>query len=188
WLTKPPSRSTGKPSLNIPTRTPITGSITILRRASMKPRRNWPGGGRLNFSGRTLSDPGRPTLYRFRQPWPAEQRVRIMGKLFLLVVASLLAPQVFAQNADRTQEGPTTVIGPRNPDLQDGAKQLLAGRAKEGVDLTLRGLKVAQGAREEEAALSNLCAGYIMLENYQEALKYCELLIERELGRASGRE
>ena len=102
-----------------------------------------------------------------------------MGKLFLLVVASLLAPQVFAQNADRTQEGPTTVIGPRNPDLQDGAKQLLAGRAKEGVELTLRGLKVAQGAREEEAALSNLCAGYIMLENYTEALKYCELLIER---------
>jgi tetratricopeptide (TPR) repeat protein len=102
-----------------------------------------------------------------------------MGKLFLLVIASLLAPQVFAQNAERTQEGPTTVIGPRNPDLQDGAKQLLAGRAKEGVELTLRGLKVAQGAREEEAALSNLCAGYIMLENYTEALKYCELLIER---------
>jgi len=102
-----------------------------------------------------------------------------MGRLCLLVIASLLAPQGFAQNADRTQGGPTTVIGPRNPDLQDGAKQLLAGRAKEGVELTLRGLKVAQGAREEEAALSNLCAGYIMLENYPEALKYCELLIER---------
>jgi len=102
-----------------------------------------------------------------------------MGRIFLLVIASLLAPHAFAQNADRTQDGPTTVIGPRNPDLQDGAKQLLAGRGKEGVELTLRGLKVAQGAREEEAALSNLCAGYIMLENYPEALKYCEMLIER---------
>ena len=102
-----------------------------------------------------------------------------MGRMFLLVIVSLLALNAFAQNADRMQDGPTTVIGPRNPDLQDGAKQLLAGRAKEGVELTLRGLKVAQGAREEEAALSNLCAGYIMLENYAEALKYCELLIER---------
>lgn len=102
-----------------------------------------------------------------------------MGRILFLVVASLLAPPGFAQNADRMQDGPTTVIGPRNPDLQDGAKQLLAGRAKEGVELTLRGLKVAQGAREEEAALSNLCAGYIMLENYQEALKYCEMLIAR---------
>lgn len=102
-----------------------------------------------------------------------------MGRIFLLVVAGLLAPPGFAQNADRMQEGPRTVLGPRNPDLQDGAKQLLAGRAREGVELTLRGLKVAQGAREEEAALSNLCAGYIMLENYPEALKYCELLIQR---------
>ena len=102
-----------------------------------------------------------------------------MGRVFLLVAAVLLAPASFAQNAERTKEGPMTVIGPRNPDLQDGAKQLLAGRAEEGVELTLRGLKIAQGAREEEAALSNLCAGYIMLENYQEALKYCELLIAR---------
>jgi tetratricopeptide (TPR) repeat protein len=102
-----------------------------------------------------------------------------MGRMFLLVIVSLLAAPAFTQNADRMQEGPTTVIGPRNPDLQDGAKQLLAGRAKEGVELTLRGLRVAQGAREEEAALSNLCAGYIMLENYAEALKYCELLLER---------
>lgn len=102
-----------------------------------------------------------------------------MPKILLLVAAVLLAPAAPAQNADRTKEGPTTVIGPRNPDLQDGAKQLLAGRPEEGVELTLRGFKVAQGAREEEAALSNLCAGYIMLENYPEALKYCELLIAR---------
>jgi tetratricopeptide (TPR) repeat protein len=102
-----------------------------------------------------------------------------MGKLSLLVIAILVAPAALAQNADRMKEGPTTVIGPRNPDLQEGAQQLLAGRAREGVELTLRGLKVAQGAREEEAALSNLCAGYIMLENFEEALKYCEMLIAR---------
>jgi len=102
-----------------------------------------------------------------------------MGRFLLLVVAVLATPVALAQNADRMQDGPTTIIGPRNPDLQEGAQQLLAGRAEEGIKLTLRGLKVAQGAREEEAALSNLCAGYIMLENFDEALKYCEMLIAR---------
>jgi tetratricopeptide (TPR) repeat protein len=105
--------------------------------------------------------------------------VTFMGRLSLLVIAILAVPAALAQNADRMKEGPTTVIGPRNPDLQEGAQQLLAGRAREGIELTLRGLKVAQGAREEEAALSNLCAGYIMLENFEEALKYCEMLIAR---------
>jgi tetratricopeptide (TPR) repeat protein len=108
-----------------------------------------------------------------------DPEVSFMGRLSLLVIAMLVAPAAVAQNADRMKEGPTTVIGPRNPDLQEGAQQLLAGRAREGIELTLRGLKVAQGAREEEAALSNLCAGYIMLENFEEALKYCEMLIAR---------
>lgn len=102
-----------------------------------------------------------------------------MGRLMWLVLAVVAAPLAVAQNADRMKDGPTTVIGPRNPDLQEGAQQLLAGRARQGVELTLRGLEVAQGGREQEAALSNLCAGYIMLENFEEALKYCELLIAR---------
>ena len=75
--------------------------------------------------------------------------------------------------------GPKTVIGPRNVYLQDGATALMAGRAEDGVQLTLRGLEVAAGSREEEAALSNLCAGYIMLEKYAEAIKYCDLLLAR---------
>jgi len=69
------------------------------------------------------------------------------------------------------------VIGPRNPDLADGAQELLAGNAKEGVELTLRGLKIAQGKREKEAALSNLCAGYIMIQDLDSALKYCNMLL-----------
>jgi len=96
------------------------------------------------------------------------------------VAAALLLPATgWAQNTDRTTDGPVTVLGPRNPDLKEGAEQLLAGRSERGVELTLRGLEVAQGAREEEAALSNLCAGYIMLKNYDEALKYCDLLLAR---------
>lgn len=106
---------------------------------------------------------------------------RIVARLFTIAsLAVLLLPATgWAQNTDRMANGPLTVIGPRNPDLEDGAKQLLAGHAERGVELTLRGLKAAHGAREEEAALSNLCAGYIMLKNFDEALKYCNMLLAR---------
>ena len=69
------------------------------------------------------------------------------------------------------------VIGPRNLDLADGAQELLAGNARDGVELTLRGLKFAQGRREKEAALSNLCAGYIMINELNSALSYCNMLL-----------
>jgi tetratricopeptide (TPR) repeat protein len=91
----------------------------------------------------------------------------------------LFAPPAWAQHAQRGESGPKAVIGPRNPDLQEGAELLLAGRTKEGVKMTLRGLKSAQGTREEEAALSNLCAGYVMLERFTEALTYCDMLLSR---------
>ena len=96
-----------------------------------------------------------------------------------VAVAVLLPAAAGAQNTDRTADGPVTVLGPRNPDLKNGAEHLLSGRSELGVELTLRGLEAAQGGREQEAALSNLCAGYIMLKNYDEALKYCDLLLAR---------
>ena len=105
-----------------------------------------------------------------------------MVRLFTIaaVAAALLLPAAgWPQNTDRTADGPVTVLGPRNPDLKEGAQALLAGNAERGVELTLSGLEVATGAREEEAALSNLCAGYIMLRKYDEALQYCNLLLAR---------
>jgi tetratricopeptide (TPR) repeat protein len=72
-----------------------------------------------------------------------------------------------------------TVIGPRNVPLYDGAQELLAGNDAEGVRLTHKGLQLALGSREEEAALSNLCAGYIRLALYDNALQYCDLLLAR---------
>ena len=71
------------------------------------------------------------------------------------------------------------MIGPANPDLYDGAKALLAGDAEVGVEKTLAALEVAVGPRQHEAALSNLCAGYILLAQYQAALGYCDLLLAR---------
>jgi hypothetical protein len=102
-----------------------------------------------------------------------------MRNYVVVLLAVCLAPMAWGQGAERMKSntGPKTVIGPTNPPLQDGAQALLAGDAEEGVRLTLQGLKLAGNAREEEAALSNLCAGYIMLEKFDDAMKYCELLL-----------
>lgn len=96
-----------------------------------------------------------------------------------LLLAFLLAPVCWAQNAERMKSGPVTTIGPRNLPLYDGAQALLANDAEEGVRLTLQGLEQANGRRETEAALSNLCAGYIRLQQYDEAIKYCNMLLAR---------
>ncbi len=75
----------------------------------------------------------------------------------------------------------TTVIGPSNPNLKYGADALLSGDADEGVRLTLMGLVQARGARERQTAKSNLCAGYLMLREYDTALAYCnEVLGEND--------
>lgn len=74
---------------------------------------------------------------------------------------------------------PAFVIGSRNPDLYEGARALLAGRNEEGIRLTLTGLKAANGKKEEEVALSNLCAGYTNMGDYASALKYCDILLQR---------
>lgn len=71
-----------------------------------------------------------------------------------------------------------TVIGPRNQDLADGANALLAGDAQEGVRLTLLGLGRAVSPRERKTALSNLCAGYALLDELTTALDYCNQVLE----------
>jgi tetratricopeptide (TPR) repeat protein len=71
-----------------------------------------------------------------------------------------------------------TVIGPTNPQLSDGANALLAGDGEEGVRLTLLGLKVETRRRDRLTGMSNLCAGYIMLEQLDKALSYCNRVLE----------
>ena len=104
-----------------------------------------------------------------------------MGCRAAMIIAVLFAPLAMAQNADRikSESNAVTTIGQRNPALYEGAQALLAGHDEEGIRLTLQGLEMAQGRREEEAALSNLCAGYIRLKQYDTALMYCEMLLAR---------
>ena len=51
------------------------------------------------------------------------------------------------------------------------------GDAEEGVRLTQRGLRSATKPRDRVAGYSNLCAGLIMLDRYQEAIESCDAAI-----------
>jgi tetratricopeptide (TPR) repeat protein len=77
------------------------------------------------------------------------------------------------------EAGSKVVLGVRNQPLKAGADSLLAGDYEEGVRLTHRGLAQALGSREEEAGLSNLCAGYLQLGKYVMAMQYCDMLLVR---------
>ncbi len=94
----------------------------------------------------------------------------------------MLAMMVFAAMPVCADNEPDskTVIGPRNIDLYDGANALIARDAESGVPLTLKGLKFAQGRREEKTAHANLCAGFLMLGQAETALVHCDWVIERD--------
>ena len=95
----------------------------------------------------------------------------------LLAVLALAAMQVCV--AQDLEPGSKTVLGPRNIYLYDGANTLMSGDGEEGVRLTLLGLKSAHGQRERTAAHANLCAGFLMLEQYETALVHCDWVLER---------
>jgi len=97
---------------------------------------------------------------------PAKRRMRVTVALACLLVAGTAA----AQDA-------RTVIGPSNIELKEGADALLAGDAEEGVRLTLIGLERAPSQRERHTGWSNLCAGYVMLEQLDTALEYCNKVL-----------
>ena len=97
----------------------------------------------------------------------AVQRKALTFVFTLLVCAAPASAQEFK-----------TVIGPGNLDLADGAELLQAGRAEEGLQRTLRGLKYATSRRERVAGNSNACAGYVMLGKPEEALPYCDAALE----------
>ena len=91
----------------------------------------------------------------------------------------LLATAAAAQDSARgSLDGQKSVVGPRNHFLADGAEALMNGHASRGVELTEKGLEIAQGRYEKKAALSNLCAGYLLLNRPEEALKACDQVIE----------
>ena len=105
---------------------------------------------------------------------------RASGSLLLPLLAFLIAPvPAESQNDERMDSGSKIVLGVRNMPLKRGAEKLLSGNYEEGVRLTHQGMEQAFGVREEEAALSNLCAGYLQMGKYDTALQYCDILLVR---------
>jgi tetratricopeptide (TPR) repeat protein len=75
-----------------------------------------------------------------------------------------------------------TVIGPQNGLLADGAAALEAGHADDGIRLTLEGLKLPTPLHDMAAAHANLCAGYILLHQWDDALAHCNTSIALDAG------
>jgi tetratricopeptide (TPR) repeat protein len=98
-----------------------------------------------------------------------------MAAMLLLVSTS-----AGADGAGGSLDNHKTVIGPRNPFLADGADALVNGDGRRGVELTEKGLAIAEGAFEEKAALSNLCAGYLMVNQPQKALHACNQVLAQD--------
>ncbi len=98
-----------------------------------------------------------------------------MNRILTLLTMTLFAAVQVNANEDVSS---STVIGPRNPFLYDGAHALMANDAEEGVRLTLIGLKMAQGNRELSTAHSNLCAGFLLLGQAETALEHCDQALE----------
>jgi tetratricopeptide (TPR) repeat protein len=110
-----------------------------------------------------------------RHQGPGRRAIRFLPLLAIFIVPGA----VWSQANNQTETSNKTVLGVRNLPLRHGAELLLAGKYEKGVELTHEGLEQAFGFREEEAALSNLCAGYLQLGKYDTALQYCELLLAR---------
>jgi tetratricopeptide (TPR) repeat protein len=92
------------------------------------------------------------------------------------VTAALLLAGAPAAPAQESK----TVLGPQNVPLYDGAHALMAKDGEEGVRLTLLGLQTARSTREEKIAHSNLCAGYLLINQPEIALQHCNWVIEKD--------
>ena len=78
-------------------------------------------------------------------------------RTLVLATSLFLVATTAAAQGGGTLDSHKSVIGPRNHFLADGAEALVNGYAVKGVELTEKGLKIAQGPFERKAALSNLC-------------------------------
>src|SRR5690242_15366959 len=97
---------------------------------------------------------------------------RILAVLVAISTAATSSSLALATDSV-PQSQSATVVGPANAQLADGATALDAGRIEEGIRLTLEGLKFPTELHDKAAGYSNLCAGYAMLKQWDEALQHC---------------
>ncbi len=97
-------------------------------------------------------------------------------KLALGMLVALACNDVRASSD--SSAGSSTVLGPSNVQLSDGANALMDGRLEDGIRLTLEGLRGPADVRDQAAGHSNLCAGYAGLRRWDEALPHCEQALQ----------
>src|SRR4030095_15920458 len=90
-----------------------------------------------------------------------------------LILSELAAALPSIASAETPDAGSNTVIGP-NVMLADGAEALMHGDWQRGVQLTQMGMTFAISQQDRASALSNLCAGFAALKQYQRALDNCD--------------
>jgi tetratricopeptide (TPR) repeat protein len=93
----------------------------------------------------------------------------VMQLGLLLACASLTGPAA-AQDLDFT--GSRSVYGAKRY-MSDGATALMLGNYEKGVELTQMGLHDVLTTEERTTMLSNLCAGYVGLKEFDVAVVYC---------------
>jgi len=71
----------------------------------------------------------------------------------------------------------STVLG-TNTYLSAGAQALMVRNFAEGIELTLMGLRSESPRRTRALAFSNLCAGYVALEQYSLAVENCDAALK----------
>lgn len=101
-----------------------------------------------------------------------------MTKTMTRTIAMIAVVLLFSLPLHVDGQEAKTVIGPYNAELSEGAEALMAGDAERGVTLTLKGLRHETRQRDRRTGLSNLCAGYIMLDDLETALDYCNRVID----------
>ena len=97
---------------------------------------------------------------------------------FALFAAALLSSSAAWSEDVRDSPQSASVFGSINPLLTRGSEALQAGHFEEGVRLTLEGLDQPNSTRDKAAAHSNVCAGYVALKRFDEALEHCNLALD----------
>ncbi len=77
---------------------------------------------------------------------------------------------------------PTTTLGSPNELLSAGAEAMRRREYREGIELTLNGLKLVSQPRDVAGALSNLCAAYAELKEFALALRACDQALQIDSG------
>lgn len=96
----------------------------------------------------------------------------------LTFLPALLVLLSLAATAEELGIGGSRSVYGTNPYLSDGATALMLGNYERGVELTREGLKEILTTEERVTMLSNLCAGYVGLKEFDTAIVYCNRSLE----------